>query len=370
MRHITSWCFNYQYIFKSNEEKFIDIIKDVGNRGAYILQRDLDEFETNLANYIGVEHALGVANGTDAIWLALLAANIGEGDEVIFASHTYIATANAIKFVGAVPVPADCRSDHMIDPESVKSLITNKTKVILPTQLNGRCCEMDSLTKIAEDNDLIIIEDAAQGLGAKYKGKGIGTFGKGATISFYPAKNLGSFGDGGIITMNDKQKYNKIKMLRNYGHDSKGVTIYNGKNSRLDTLKAIILNERLKYLKSENFKRIKIAKRYNLKLQNLPIRLPIISNDLSNVFHLYVIRVNKKIRDNLIKYLKKNKIIAGIHYKFPNFLHPAFKKKIIYKYLKNSKIIADEILSLPIYPELKISEQNKVIKTIKSFFDE
>ena len=215
---------------------------------------------------------------------------------------------------------------------------------------------------------MLLVEDCSQAHGAEINGKKVGSVGDYGVFSFYPTKNLGSFGDGGIITMNDKRKYNAIKMLRNYGHDREGVTIYNGKNSRLDTLKAVILNERLKYLKSENLERIKLAKRYNLKLSHLPIRLPIINNDLSNVFHLYVIRVNKKIRDNLIKFLKKNKIIAGIHYKFPNFLHPAFKKKIIYKNLKNSKKIADEILSLPIYPELKISEQDKVINKIKKFF--
>ena len=170
--------------------------------------------------------------------------------------------------------------------------------------------------------------------------------------------------------MNDNKKYKKIKMLRNYGHDENGVTIFNGKNSRLDTLKAVLLNERLKKLNIENKMRIKIAKRYNSKLCKLPIKLPIIRNGLSNVFHLYVIRVNKNIRDKLIAYLKINKIIAGIHYKIPNFKHPAFKRKVIFKNLNNSKKIADEILSLPMYPELKIFQQNKVVKTIENFFHE
>ena len=301
--------FNYQYIFKSNEEKFIDIIKDVGNRGAYILQRDLDEFETNLANYIGVEHALGVANGTDAIWLALLAANIGEGDEVIFASHTYIATANAIKFVGAVPVPADCRSDHMIDPESVKSLITNKTKVILPTQLNGRCCEMDSLTKIAEDNDLIIIEDAAQGLGAKYKGKGIGTFGKGATISFYPAKNLGSFGDGGAFVTNDKKMYEKVKILRDHGRNEEGIFVDWGFNSRLDNLQAAILNFKLSYYDNEIKRRREIASIYNEELsiiKEILLPPPPDTKDYFDVFQNYEIEAEN--RHKLKDYLKDSGI--------------------------------------------------------------
>ncbi len=179
--------FNYPYLFKSREEDFVNIFREVGYRGAYILQKDLRDFEDNLAKFAGTKYAVGLANGTDAIWLALMAAGIGKGDEVIFASHTYIATAASINFVGATPIPADCKSDHMIDPESIKKLITPKTKAILPTQLNGRCCDMDSIMSIAKEHNLIVLEDAAQGLGAKFKGKGVGTFDKGGTISFYPA---------------------------------------------------------------------------------------------------------------------------------------------------------------------------------------
>ena len=146
--------FNYPHLFKSHETDFIRIFKEVGNRGAFILQKDLVDFEEKLALQAGTKYAIGVANGTDAIWLALLAAGIGKGDEVIFASHTYIATAAAIHFTGAIPVPADCRADHMIDPESVRKLITPKTSVIVPTQLNGRCCEMDTLLTIAKKNNL------------------------------------------------------------------------------------------------------------------------------------------------------------------------------------------------------------------------
>ena len=149
--------YNYQYCLNLEKKSSSEIITDIGNRGAYILQKDLEEFEENLAKYIGVKYALGVANGTDAIWLALLAADIGKDDEVIFASHTYIATANAIKFVGAEPIPADCKPDHMIDPNSVRSLITPRTKAIVPTQLNGRCYDMDELLKIAKENNLIVL---------------------------------------------------------------------------------------------------------------------------------------------------------------------------------------------------------------------
>ena len=182
--------FNYPYLYKSRKEKFDEIINDVCSRGAFILQKDLEDFEEGLKNFTGCNYALGVANGTDAIWLALMAAGIGEGDEVIFASHTYIATAGAIKFVGATPVPADCREDHMIDPVSVEKLITSKTKAIMPTQLNGRCCEMDTLLEIAKKYDLVIIEDAAQGLGARFNNESVCSFDLGGTISFYPGKEF------------------------------------------------------------------------------------------------------------------------------------------------------------------------------------
>ena len=361
--------FNYQYIFKSNEEKFIDIIKDVGNRGAYILQRDLDEFETNLANYIGVEHALGVANGTDAIWLALLAANIGEGDEVIFASHTYIATANAIKFVGAVPVPADCRSDHMIDPESVKSLITNKTKVILPTQLNGRCCEMDSLTKIAEDNDLIIIEDAAQGLGAKYKGKGIGTFGKGATISFYPAKNLGSFGDGGAFVTNDKKMYEKVKILRDHGRNEEGVFVDWGFNSRLDNLQAAILNFKLSYYDNEITRRREIASIYNEELsiiKEILLPPPPDTKDYFDVFQNYEIEAEN--RHKLKDYLKDSGIGTLIQWNGQP-VHSIVALGFKGSGLPYTEEMYKKCLMLPMNTSLSNQEVIYVCNKIKSFYE-
>lgn len=361
--------FNYQYIFKSNEEKFIDIIKDIGNRGAYILQRDLEEFETNLANYIGVEHALGVANGTDAIWLALIAANIGEGDEVIFASHTYIATANAIKFVGAVPVPADCRSDHMIDPESVKALITNKTKVILPTQLNGRCCQMDSLIKIAEDNDLIIIEDAAQGLGAKYKGKGIGTFGKGATISFYPAKNLGSFGDGGAFVTNDKKMYEKVKILRDHGRNEEGIFVDWGFNSRLDNLQAAILNFKLSYYDNEITRRREIASIYNEELsiiKEILLPPPPDTKDYFDVFQNYEIEVER--RDLLKKYLTENGIGTIIQWNGQP-VHSLVSLGFKGSGLPYTEQMYKKCLMLPMNTSLSNQEVKYVCNKIKNFYE-
>ena len=300
--------FNYPYLYKSREKEFDRIFKDVCSRGAYILQKDLEEFEQSLNEFTGCKFSLGVANGTDAIWLALMAAGIGNGDEVIFASHTYIATAGAIKFVGAVPVPADCREDHMIDPVSVESLITEKTKAILPTQLNGRCCEMDKLKDIAKKYNLVIIEDAAQGLGAKFKNESVCSFDLGGTISFYPAKNLGSFGDAGAFITNNEDMYNKVKLLRDHGRNDDGIFVRWGFNSRLDNLQAAFLNYKISYYNDEIDRRREIATIYQNGLNHLnELHLPPAPNsnkDYFDVFQNYEIEAER--RDALTKYLANN----------------------------------------------------------------
>lgn len=302
--------FNYPFLFTSHEEDFVNIFKDVGRRGAFILQKDLLEFEENLAKFAGTRYAIGLANGTDAIWLALMAAGIVEGDEVIFASHTYIATAGAINFVGATPIPADCRNDHMIDPVSVRSLITEKTKAIVPTQLNGRCCEMDILSEIAKENSLIIIEDAAQGLGAEYKGKGIGNYSKGATISFYPAKNLGSFGDSGGFVTNDREMYEKVLLLRDHGRNDDGIFVRWGFNSRLDNLQAAFLNYKIGYYQKEIDRRREIASIYQENLHMVKeLFLPPAPNandDYFDVYQNYEIEADN--RDDLKDFLKDHSI--------------------------------------------------------------
>jgi dTDP-4-amino-4,6-dideoxygalactose transaminase len=299
--------FNYPHLFKSREEDFVRIFKEIGSRGAYILQKDLVEFENNLSKFAGIKYAVGLANGTDAIWIALMAAGIGKEDEVIFSSHTYIATAAAIHFVGAIPIPADCREDHMLDPKSVEKLITNKTKAILPTQVNGRCCDMDEIMRIAKKYNLIVLEDAAQGLGAKYKGLGVGTFDKGATISFYPAKNLGSFGDGGAFITNDKEMYDKVMLYRDHGRNDDGIFVMWGFNSRLDNLQAAILDFKLTYYNEEITRRRKIALIYQERLGHLAqLFLPPSPNsnpDYFDVFQNYEIEAER--RDELKQYLKE-----------------------------------------------------------------
>jgi len=302
--------FNYPFLFKSREDDFVKIFKEIGSRGAYILQKDLLDFESNLAKFAGTKYGVGLANGTDAIWLALMAAGIGSGDEVIFASHTYIATAAAIHFVGATPVPADCKPDHMIDPESVRKLITKKTKAILPTQLNGRCCDMEALMTIAKENNLIVLEDAAQGLGARFKNKGIGTLDKGASISFYPAKNLGSFGDAGGFVTNDHEMYEQVMLMRDHGRNEDGIFVRWGFNSRLDNLQAAILNYKLGYYQDEINRRREIAAYYQKNLGHLnELLLPPAPDSDKNYFDVYQnYEIEAGRRDELKIYLKENGI--------------------------------------------------------------
>ena len=201
--------FNYQALFKEHEQSFVDIFSDVGHRGAYIMQSDLSDLESKIADYVNIKYAIGVANATDAMQLLLKAGGIGIGEEVIFCSHTMVATASAIAFTGATPVPVEAGSDHLIDVEKIELAITPNTKAIMPTQLNGRVANMDEILRISDKYNLQVYEDSAQALGAKYKGQSAGSFGMGGCISFYPAKVLGCFGDGGAVLTNNKSIYNR-----------------------------------------------------------------------------------------------------------------------------------------------------------------
>lgn len=361
--------FNYPYLFKSREEEFIKIFKDVGSRGAYILQKDLREFEENLAKFAGTKYAIGLANGTDAIWLGLMAAGIGRGDEVIFASHTYIATAASIHFVGAVPIPADCKSDHMIDPESVRKLITPKTKAILPTQVNGRCCDMDALLEIAKEHNLIILEDAAQGLGAKFKGRGVGTFDKGGTISFYPAKNLGSFGDAGGFVTNDKDMYDKVMLLRDHGRNDDGEFVMWGFNSRLDNLQAAFLNYKLGYYSDEIVRRREIASIYQAELGSLSqLHLPPAPDSDPDYFDVYQnYEIEAENRDALKEYLKENGVGTLIQWSGQP-VHSITSLGFAGKGLPYTDQMFERCLMLPLNTALQDDEVKYVCEVVKSFY--
>jgi len=261
--------FRYPHVFEQQRDEILKAMIGVMERGAFILQSDLVEFETALAEFIGARHAIGVANGTDGLIIALRAAGIGAGDEVIVPSHTYVASAASIHFVGAAPVLVDCRADHLVDPQAVAAAVTPRTAAIMPVQLNGRTCDMDELQAVADRHGLAIVEDAAQALGSKFKGRNAGTFGRTAAFSFYPAKLLGCFGDGGAVATNDAELARTMSLLRDHGRDENGLVIDWGLNSRLDNLQAAVLNVKLQRVELEIERRREIARLYRDGLQDV-----------------------------------------------------------------------------------------------------
>jgi len=300
--------FNYPALFAEKERELTEVVLGICRRGAYILQKDLAEFEKHLAELMGVKHAFGVANGTDAIWLGLMAVGVGPGDEVILPSHTYIATAAAVHFVGATPVLADIGPDHMLDATSVEEFITPRTKAIMPVQVNGRTCDMDALQAIADRHEVMIVEDAAQGLGSRFKDKSAGTFGNFGTISFYPAKLLGCFGDGGAVVTNDDAVAEKLVLLRDHGRNDKGRVVVWGFNSRLDNLQAAVLDFKLKTFHKDITRRRAIAECYQARLGAMrELTLPPAPNaDLRHfdVYQNYELEAER--RDELRAYLEEH----------------------------------------------------------------
>jgi dTDP-4-amino-4,6-dideoxygalactose transaminase len=297
--------FNYPDLFAQHSKELTKVFQAVSSRGAFIMQDDLSKFEDKLAKYTGIKYALGVANATDAMQLLLKAGGIGEGDEVIFCTHTMVATASAIKFTGATPVPVEAGSDHLMDAASVEAAITSKTRAIMPTQLNGRVANMDAIIKIADKHNLQVYEDSAQALGAKYKGQSAGSFGMGGCISFYPAKVLGCFGDGGAVLTNDKEIYKTIKLMRDHGRGEDGNVSVWGYNSRLDNLQAAILNYFFDDYKIIVERRRVIADLYaeGLKYVKELILPPAVDSDV-NHFDIYQnYEIEAKKRDELKVYL-------------------------------------------------------------------
>lgn len=299
--------FNYPHVFVSTERELTEIFRDVGRRGAFIQQRDLEEFEDRLAAYVGAKHVLGTANATDALHMALRAIGIGLGDEVIFCSHTMVATAAAIHFAGGSPVPVECRDDHLIDPVAVEAAVTSRTRAILPTQLNGRTADMDSIQAIADKHGLEIVEDAAQALGSRFRGRCAGTFGKAACISFYPAKTLGCLGDGGCVITNDDELYDELRLLRDHGRGDDGLVHAWGLNSRLDNLQAAILNLRLNSYDQAIARRREIASLYQERLADIPcLVLPPAPHAEPDHFDIYQnYEVEALHRDKLQNFLKR-----------------------------------------------------------------
>ena len=302
--------FNYPALFTSQEEEFHRIFSDVGRRGAFIKQRDLDEFEKCLASFLGVAHALGVGNATDGLEAALLAAGVKDGDEVILSSHTMLATAAAVHFAGAKPIPVECGWDHLIDPAAVEAAVTPRTRAIMPTQLNGRTCDMDALGRIANTHGLLLVEDAAQALGSRFKGRCAGSFGAAAAISFYPAKVLGCMGDGGAVVTNDTGVYERASELCNFGRNSAGEVVRWGFNSRLDNLHAAMLHFQLNRYDSVMRRRRELAALYTGRLETVAgIVLPPAPDSDPDHFDIYQnYEIEAESRDELKQHLMERSI--------------------------------------------------------------
>jgi dTDP-4-amino-4,6-dideoxygalactose transaminase len=334
------------------------------------MQNDLDNFEKEIAKFSGCNYAVGVGNATDALEMLVQVAGIKKDDEVIISTHTMIATASAISANGAIPVPVECGSDHLIDPKSIEKAITNRTKSIMPTQLNGRTANMAEICRIADHHGLLIIEDSAQALGSKYKGKNAGTFGLGGCISFYPAKILGCLGDGGMILCNDSEIYNKLLLIRDHGRDPKsGDVLLWGRNSRLDNLQAAFLNYQFQYYEETINRRRDIAKLYNKNLSALPnIVLPPKPEENSDHFDIYQnYEIESDNRDSLKDFLSQNGIGTlvqwggkGVH---------QFKKLGFDTSLPFSEKIFERMLLLPINMSITDEEVNYVCDKIQSFYD-
>jgi dTDP-4-amino-4,6-dideoxygalactose transaminase len=360
--------FPYADLFKRDESALTEIMLNVCRRGAYIQQQECRDFDANLAKFMGVKHAFGVANGTDAIIIGLKAVGIGSGDEVILPSHTYIATAASVHLVGATPVLAECGADHMLDAADVKNRITKKTKAIMPVQVNGRTCDMTALQAVADEHGIMIIEDAAQGLGSRFKGQFAGTFGKFGTISFYPAKLLGCFGDGGAIVTNDDDVAKRIALLKDHGRDADGRVVAWGYNSRLDNIQAAVLDYKLKSYKDEIDRRRFVAARYQAGLGDLiELNLPPAPDaDVRHfdVYQNYELEADR--RDELRVYLENHGVKTIVQWAGTP-VHQ-FKDLGFDVNLPKTDAFFKRCMMLPMNSAVTDDEVDYIIKTIRNFY--
>ena len=351
--------------YESIKKEIDQTISDVILASAFVGGKYIKAFEQNYANYIGTKHCIGVGNGTDALFIALKVLGIAEGDEVITAANSFIATSEAITMTGAKVVFVDCdKNTYNIDVQKIEKAITNKTKAIIPVHLYGQPADMDPIIKTAQKYNLYIVEDCAQAHGAVYKGRKAGTIAQSACFSFFPGKNLGAYGDAGAIVTNDEEFAEKARMFANHGRKEKYNHEFEGVNSRLDGIQAAILDVKLKYLESWIERRRSIAKIYDEELKDIVIT-PAVLPDVRHVYHLYVIRV--KNRNRVREFLAEKEIHTGIHYPIPL---PFLKA---YSYLGHKPedfpatySLKDEILSLPIHGDMTDDQVEYVIEKLKA----
>jgi len=350
--------------FVDLKEQYLGIEKEVNDRlnklfqnCHFVLGEDVAAFEEEFARYLGARYVVSVGSGTEALHLALRAAGVGKGDEVIVPANTFIATALAVSYTGAMPVVVDINDEsYTIDCKKIEERITKSTKAIVPVHLYGQSADMDEIMDIARVNKLVVIEDACQAHGARYKGKRIGTIGQSGCFSFYPGKNLGAYGDGGAVATDDHRVAKKIVALRNYGQQEKYKHELIGFNSRLDSIQAAVLSIKLRKLDEWNEKRKALADLYSRLLAG-KVSTPLVGDNRDHVYHLYAVRVQE--RDRLLEELNRAGIGAGIHYPLPIHLQMCYAP-LGYKRgdFPVAEKVANEELSLPMYPEL---DEEKVL---------
>jgi dTDP-4-amino-4,6-dideoxygalactose transaminase len=369
---------NYPKHYRGLKNQIDAAIKRVLSRGDLILRSDVKIFEKRLASFVGKKYGIGVGSCTGAMFLSLYAAGIGKGDEVITVSHTYIATIDVIVHCGAMPVLVDIGEDFNMNPDLLEKAISRETKAIIPVHLNGRVCDMGKLMEIANRHNLVVIEDAAQALGARFNAKMAGSFGLTGCFSFYPAKMLGSFGDAGIIVTDDKELADKLYLLRDHGEKPdylkseqekmrKDIAFF-GFNSILDNIQAAVLNVKLRHFKDCIRRRREIAALYDSGLSgldevNLPVP-PATKGHHFDVYQNYCIRA--EYRDRLAEYLDKHSVETLVQWRIPN--HQQKNLGLQYFHLPVTERISKEVISLPMYVELTNGQVEYVIDCVKKFY--
>ncbi len=343
-------------------QKEIDsAIQRVLSRGYFILGPEVEQFEQSFARYIGTRFAVGVASGTDALYLSLLALGVGNGDEVLLPTHTAVPTAMAVVMSGATPVFVDSDESFLMDTEKLHSLVTSKTKAIIPVHFYGLASDMGKLRAFVDKHKLLIIEDCAQATGAEWNGKKVGSFGDAGCFSFYPTKNLGTYGDGGMVVTDNEELYQKLRALRYYGELDKVTCEGFGINSRLDELHAALLSAKLPHLDVWNAKRQEIAGWYRQYVTNPLIVLPDAFPAGRHVYHLFVARA--KNRDALREKLKQAGVATMLHY--PHLVHEQpFFKQFVSRRLPKAEALSQEIFSLPMHPFLTEDEVASIGKVL------
>ena len=348
------------------EHDILDALQRVVRAGQFILGPEVEAFEREFAAYCGAEHCVGVGNGLDALFLILRASGIGSGDEVLVPANTFIATWLAVSHAGATPVPVEpLETSYNIDPAAIERAINSRTRAIIPVHLYGQPADMDAVKKIAARHGLLVIEDAAQAHGGRYKGNPAGSLGAAAAFSFYPGKNLGALGDGGAVVTSDADLARRIRQLRNYGSEIKYDHQLAGFNSRLDELQAAVLRVKLRHLDDWNARRRSAAAYYLSRLLPARIGLPAVPHFADPVWHLFVIRSER--RDALRVALAAKSIETGIHYPVPPHMQPAYAHlEMPAGSLPISERLHAQVLSLPIGPTITQEQLARVVEIINA----